>query len=103
MNLQGKIIGILIAIILMLGLVFQSFRLNVSKEKQKSLQTQIIALNEQNSKNMQDLENRNQEVIKNKGEIYELQNKIKKQFSSDSCVNTTIDNSFIELLQNSNN
>jgi uncharacterized protein HemX len=98
MNLQMKAIGILIAIILMLGLGFQSFRLKVSNDKQKALQSQINSLNEQNEKNKLDLESRNNEITNNQGKINDLQNKIKTQFKNDNCINSLINNEFLELL-----
>lgn len=99
---QIRTTGIFIAIILMLGIVFQSYRLKVSNEKQKALQTQINAINEQNEKNKQDLVKRNEEITNNQGKIRELQNKIKTQFKKDNCVNIIVDNDFLAILQNIN-
>ena len=73
------------------------------KESNKQLQTQIIALNEQNAKNMQDLENRNKEIINNGAKINDLQKKIRNQFKKDDCVNVVVNNDFLDIVQNSNN
>lgn len=97
---QIKIIGIFIAIILMLGLAFQSFRIKELKQDKKQLETKINAINKQNELNKQDLVKRNEEITNNQGKIRELQNKIKNQFSKDSCVNVPVDDNFLNFLRN---
>lgn len=73
------------------------------KESNKRLQTQIITLNEQNAKNMQDLQNRNEEIINNGTKINDLQKKIRNSFKKDDCVNTIINNDFFNLLHSNDN
>lgn len=101
MNFQIKIIGILIAIILMLGIVFQSYRLKVSNEKQKALQTQINAIKQQNDKNIEDLQIRNKEIeeINAKKDILQKQIDKIRQNNSDKCFNSLLSDDVMQLLQ----
>lgn len=102
MNFQIKIIGILIAIILMLGIVFQSYRLKVSNEKQKALQTQINAINKQNEKNIEDLQIRNKELeeINAKKDILQKQIDKIRQNNNDKCFNSLLSDDVMQLFQN---
>jgi hypothetical protein len=99
--MQKNIIGILIAIILMLGIVFQSYRLKVSNEKQKALQTQINAINEQNEKNIEDLQIRNKEIeeINAKKDILQKQIDKIRQNNNDKCFNSLLSDDVMQLLQ----
>jgi len=100
--MQTKIILSLIASIFAIVSVFGLKTINELKKDKKALETQIIAINEQNIKNIKDLQIRNAEIINNNIKINELQNKIKNQFKKDSCINTIIDNDFLELLHENN-
>lgn len=100
--MQFKIILFLLAFIFAIIGVFGLKEIKELKASKKALETQINAINEQNEKNKLDLEARNQEITNNNVKINELQNKIKNQFKKDSCVNTIVDNDFLELLHENN-
>lgn len=99
---QIKTTGILIALILMLVIVFQSYRLKVSNEKQKALQTQINAISKQNENNLSDLSKRNEEVKQANEKINIFQKQIDKirQSNSDKCFNSYLPDDVLQLLIN---
>lgn len=97
--MQKYIIYFLATFIFVSTSIFGLKTIKELKDNNKRLQTQIIALNEQNTKNMLDLENRNKEIINNGAKISDLQNKIKIQFKKDDCVNVIVNNDFLNLLQ----
>jgi hypothetical protein len=98
--MQFKIIVFLIAFIFTILGLFGLKEIKELKASKKALELQIKANNEQMQLFKLDSEQRNQEIINNQGKINDLQKKLKTQFNSTSCVNTIIDNTFIEFLRN---
>jgi hypothetical protein len=102
MNFQIKIIGFLIAVILMLGIVFQSYRLGIANKTIKTQDIQINSMVKQNQANILDLQIRNKEIeeINAKKDILQKQIDTIRQSNSDKCFNSLLSNDVMQLLQN---
>jgi len=100
--IKNKIIVGLIIVIFAILCVFELKMIKDLKKSNKTLQTQIIAINSQNEKNRQDLANRNEELNNNQVKINDLQKKIKIKFKKDNCVNIIVDTDFLNILRDKN-
>ncbi len=99
--MQTKIILSLIASIFAIVSVFGLKTINELKKDKKALETQIIAINEQNIKNIKDLQIRNAEIINNNIKINDLYKKIEtiSKNTSDKCFNASVNDDVLQLLK----
>jgi cell division protein FtsB len=96
--MKNKIIAILTSIIILLLLIFQTYRAKIVKKENEKLYSQIKSLELTIEINNNDLQKRNEE-LEEKSKVLQLYKKRVSQIN-DKCLNSVVNAEFAHLLYN---